>query len=101
MCQKLGVPVADEKTVSPETCLTYLGYELNSVAMEIRIPQDKLKEILQQIETFLSKTKVTLRQLYSLTGSLAFCAKAMPSARAFVPRMYSAMKHALSVLSIK
>ena len=42
-------------------------------AMEIRIPQDKLKETLQQIETFLSKPNVTLRQLQSLTGSLAFC----------------------------
>jgi len=94
LCQELGVPVADEKTVGPVTCLTYLGYELDSVAMEIRIPQDKLKEILQQIETFLSKPKVTLRQLQSLTGSLAFCAKAMPSARAFVRRMYSAMKYA-------
>jgi len=44
--------------------------------MEIRIPQNKLKEILQQIETFF----VTLHQLQSLTGSLAFCAEAMPSA---------------------
>jgi len=50
---------ADEKTVNSVTCLTYLGYELDYVAMEIRIPLDKLKEILQQIETVLSKPKVT------------------------------------------
>ena len=34
---------ADEKTVSPVTCFTDLGYELDYVAMEIRIPLDKLK----------------------------------------------------------
>jgi len=45
LCQELGVPVADEKTASPLTCLTYLGYELDSVAMEISILQNKLKEI--------------------------------------------------------
>ena len=40
----------------------------------------------------MSKQKLYLLQLQSLTGSLAFCAKAMPSARAFVRQMFSAMK---------
>ena len=63
--------------------------------MEIRIPRDKLRELLQQIEIVLSKPIVTLRQVHSLTCLLAFCAiKAMPSARAFVRRMYSDMKRA-------
>jgi hypothetical protein len=94
LCLELGVPVADEKTVGPVTCITYLGYELDSELMEIRIPQDKIISILGQIDFILSKSKVTLRQLQSLTGSLVFCTKAMPSARAFVRRMYSAMSHA-------
>lgn len=91
LCNEISVPIAYDKTVGPATCLTYLGYELDSERMEIRIPKQKVSDILKQINEFLSHSKVTLRQLQSLTGSLAFCAKAMPSARAFIRRLYSAM----------
>lgn len=37
--------------------------------------------------------KIVLRQVQALTGSLAFCAKAMPSARVFIRRLYCAMSH--------
>lgn len=94
LCRELGVPVAEEKTVGPVTCLTYLGYELDSEKMEIRIPQDKISDILHQIASILQNSKVTLRNLQSFVGSLAFCVKAMPSARAFARRMYAAMSHA-------
>ena len=30
LCDELGIPIASEKTQSPTTCLTYLGYELDS-----------------------------------------------------------------------
>ena len=94
LCTELSVPVAEEKTVGPVTCITYLGYVLDSILMEIRIPIDKIRAILQQIEEISSHSKVSLRQLQSLTGSLNYCAKAMPSARAFVRRMYAAMSKA-------
>ena len=100
LCQELAVPVPEERTVGPVTCITYLGYELDSELMEIRIPQDKIVDILQQIEFILSKSKVSLRQLQSLTGSLAFCTKAMPSARTFVRRIYSAMSHATRTIQL-
>ncbi|WAQ94130.1 hypothetical protein MAR_006601 [Mya arenaria] len=83
LCQELAL--ADEKTVGTVTCITYLGYEFDSELMEIRIPQDEIIDILQQIEFILSKSRVSLRQLQSLTGSLAFCTKAMPSAQYSLP----------------
>ncbi|WAR17845.1 hypothetical protein MAR_032439 [Mya arenaria] len=60
--------------------------------MEIRIPKDKIKYILQQIEFTLSMSNIPLHQ--SFTSSLSFWTHAMPSASAFVRRMYSAMSHA-------
>jgi hypothetical protein len=94
MCTEFGVPIACDKTVGPVTCLLYLGLELDSISMEIRVPRDKVINLLHQINDALLLRKITLQQLQSLTGSLAFCAKAMPSARAFIRRLYSAMSQA-------
>ena len=41
-CQVLGVPVATHKVVGPTTVLTFLGICLDTVKMEIRLPDDKL-----------------------------------------------------------
>ena len=94
ICTELGIPIAVEKTQLPTTCLTYLGYELDTIEMKIRIPPEKVLQILQKVKDALAMKKVTLKELQSLTGSLQFCAKAMPSARAFIRRMYSSMGQA-------
>lgn len=65
--------------------------------MVIRIPQQKVLSIIDQINDALSLRKITLRQLQSLTGSLAFFAEAMPSA--FIRRLYSAMSQAKKPVS--
>ncbi|XP_048253513.1 uncharacterized protein LOC125381159 [Haliotis rufescens] len=43
--QELGVPVAHEKTVGPASCLTFLGLEIDTVRMQVRIPQEKIVNI--------------------------------------------------------
>lgn len=91
LCNEVGVPIADDKTEGPTTCLTYLGYQLDTEKLHIQIPSDKVVKLLQQIFNTLQMKKVRLKELQSLTGSLAFCARAMPSARAFIRRLYSAM----------
>ncbi|VDI83287.1 Hypothetical predicted protein [Mytilus galloprovincialis] len=59
--------------------------------MVIRIPQDKLTEVKGKLELTIKKRKITLRDLQSLVGSLNFCAKAIPSVRAFNKRFCDAM----------
>ena len=39
---RLGLPVAMDKLEGPACCLTFLGFELDSRAMEIRLPSQKL-----------------------------------------------------------
>ena len=41
-CADLGVIVAEDKTEGPSTCLTILGIVFDSLAMELRLPQEKL-----------------------------------------------------------
>ena len=91
LCRELNLPIATEKTVWPCTCLTYLGYQLDSVSLEIKMPKEKVQVLLELIESTLGRKRIKLREMQSLTGSLAFCAKAMPSARAFIRRMYASM----------
>ena len=93
MCKELGVPIAQEKTEGPSTSLVYLGYLLDTIKSQIKIPGEKILRLLELIDNALSLKKLTLKELQSLTGSLQFCAKAMPSARAFIRRMYASMSN--------
>ena len=62
--------------------------------MKIKIPPEKVFHVLQKVKDALALKNITLKELQSLTGSHQFCAKAMPSARAFIRRMYSSMSQA-------
>ena len=43
----LGVPLASEKVKGPTTCLTFLGIEIDTVAMELRLPGKQLANLQQ------------------------------------------------------
>ena len=89
LCSDIGIPIADEKTVGPFTCLPFLGIELNTVTMSASLPEDKIKKILNLIDNFLSRTTVTLKELQSLNGMLNFSCGIIAPARAFCRRLYN------------
>ena len=41
ICEELGLPVAPERTEGPGTALTFLGIEIDTVAGQLRLPQEK------------------------------------------------------------
>ena len=45
VCRELGVPVASHKCVGPLTCITFLGIEVDTVALELRLPGEKLEKL--------------------------------------------------------
>ncbi|KAK3104130.1 hypothetical protein FSP39_024643 [Pinctada imbricata] len=92
LCSDLGVPLAEEKTLGPATRINFLGLEIDTLEMMVRIPADKLDKLRQQLVKMLGCKKTTLLDLQSLTGLLNFCSKAIPSARAFIRRFYNAMQ---------
>ncbi len=47
---RLGLPVATEKLEGPDTSLSILDFQLDSVAMVVRLPQWKLKELKELIK---------------------------------------------------
>lgn len=88
LCNELGVPIAEDKTTHPTTRLTFLGLEIDTVDMVVRIPVAKLIKLRSQLHPMTIKRKIKFKDLESLVGLLAFCSRAVPSSRAFLRRFY-------------
>lgn len=86
VCTELGVPLAEEKSEGPTTNLTYLGLEIDSVLMQVRIPKVKLKSLNSRIVEALSKREMCLKDIQSLGGLLNFVCRAVQPGRAFLRR---------------
>lgn len=84
---ELGVPLAEEKTEGPTEVLTFLGLELDSNNMTVKVPGVKIQEVVLKIEEILSHKKTTLKKMQSLIGVLNFCCRAIPMGRPFSRRL--------------
>lgn len=76
----MGVPMAKDKTFQPSQIMTFVGYELNTTLMEVRLPQDSYT----LINNVLEKEKITLKDLQSIIGT-QFCMCSI--SRAFLRRL--------------
>ena len=79
----IGVPLAPEKVAGPASVFTFLGIELDVLQQELRLPPDKLADLLAIVQDWLSKTKCRKRELLSLLGTMNFACKAVPAGRFF------------------
>ena len=87
LCRELGIPLAEDKTAGPSTVLTFLGIELDSSSMELRLPQDKITKIKTELAFWVSNRSGTKRQLLSLIGRLQYCCQAVVLGRPFLRRL--------------
>jgi hypothetical protein len=88
--KKWGVPLAEEKTVLPVKTLTFSGIEFDTVAMELRLPCEKLTELRQRIKLLLGCKNTTLREIQSIIGLLNFACQVVAPGRAFCRRLIDA-----------
>ena len=70
LCLKLGVPVAKSKTEGPATNITFLGIELDTVAMMVRLPREKLHCLQREIRKWKGRCSCSKKELLSLIGQL-------------------------------
>ena len=89
LCAQLNIPLAPHKTEGPATTLTFLGIELDTVAMQARLPSDKLTSYIETLHSSISNPILTLRDLRSMIGQLQFATKVIPSGRPFLRRLYN------------
>lgn len=90
LCSDLGVPIANEKTVQPTQVLIFLGIEIDTVEMIMKLPIEKIHEIRLKITEVMKLKKATLKQLQSLLGLLNFACRVIAPGRAFCRRLTDA-----------
>ena len=90
-CRRLGVPVAQEKCAGPATKMVFLGFELDSLEMIIRLPEEKLGRTMQLIKEWDSRKACRKRDLESLVGHLQHAATVVRPGRTFVRRLIVAL----------
>ena len=88
-CADLGVVVAEEKTEGPATYLTVLGIEIDTVAMELRLPQDKLSRLSEALRSWRGRRSGKRRDLESLVGLLQHASQVVQHGRIFLRRLYN------------
>ena len=42
VCRELGVLLAEDKTIEPTTCLTFLGLKIDSAKQMVSVPEEKI-----------------------------------------------------------
>ena len=67
---ELGLPAATNKSEGPATRLTFLGFELDSVQLEFRLPAEKVAALQMMITKWLDRRSCTRKEFESLVGSL-------------------------------
>jgi hypothetical protein len=73
--------------VYPTTTLTFLGLEIDTFTIELRLPEDKLIQLREKLIYFKTRKKVTLKELQSFIGLLNFACAVVKTGRAFLRRL--------------
>lgn len=93
LCATLGFKINEEKNIRG-TLVEFLGIEIDSVAMEARLPQNKLLKAKTWVKQTLQGTQISRNELRSLLGFLSFAAKVVVPGRIFLRRLFNALaKH--------
>lgn len=87
LCETLGVQISKEKLEGPATQLDFLGIQLDTMRLELRLPEVKLGRLSQTIRQWRTKRSCTKRNLLSLIGQLQHACKVVRPGRTFLRRM--------------
>ena len=89
---RLHVPVVSDKVEGPSTCFKFLGIEIDTQQMCLRLPQDKLVALKELVTSWLGKKSCSVRDLQSLVGKLQHACKVVQPGRTFLRRIFELLK---------
>lgn len=58
------------KLEGPSTCLVFLGIEVDTKALQLRLPEDKLQRLRAELREAIGRKSMTRREIQSLAGLL-------------------------------
>ena len=91
LLQSLGFTINWDKVVAPVQIITFLGVQINSVAMQLSLPPEKLQELRSILTTWQYKKKATKKDLQQLIGKLNWAARVVRGGRTFLRRLIDLM----------
>ena len=90
ICQKIALPISEEKTFFADQLMTFLGFLLDTVNQVLALPRNKISKDQNMVRHILdkrnlpkSKRKMTLLQLQKICGFLNFLSRAIVPGKAF------------------
>ena len=90
--RSLGFFIAYNKVRTPSRVQLYLGIELDSISMKMRLPQDKVDNLHSELLFFRGRRRSTKKQLQRLCGVLGHCATLVRGGRTFSHRVIGMLK---------
>ena len=87
LCDRLGVPLAEDKGEGPTQVITFLGIEVDAAQLVIRLPKGKLEAMRALLTSWKGMKSCRKRDLLSITGVLSQACKAIPAGRSFLRRL--------------
>ena len=91
---QLGIPIAQEKVEGPLSTITFLGIEVDMVAMQLRLPATKLAELQDLVRAWLQRKSCLKKELQSLAGKLQHACKVVRPGRTFLRRVFELLRGA-------
>ena len=88
VCDQISMPILPDKSVGPAQVIEFLGLKIDTIQMVIRIPKNKMQDIILILITIIHKRKATAVESESLAGKLNFIARVVPTGRSFTKWVY-------------
>ena len=83
----INLPIKPSKTVFPTTVATLFGIEVDTISLELRLPNDKLVKLKSLLDEVTGRHKITVRTLQALLGHLNFACLVIVPGRTFMRRL--------------
>ncbi len=91
-CNILKLPLAMHKLEGPTTCLTFLGIELDTSLLQLRLPAEKLSRLQHTLFSWAGRKTCIKRDLQSLVGLLHDASIVIKPGRTFIRRLVDLLK---------
>ena len=91
-CKILKLPLALQKLEGPTTCLTFLGIELDTSLLQLRLPAEKLSRLQRTLTSWAGRRSCLKRDLQSLVGLLHDASIVIKPGRTFIRRLVDLLK---------
>jgi len=88
-CEYLGMEVNFNKVVEPATTMEFLGIVIDTNRLELRMSQERLDDVIQELTSWKERGSGIKRDLLSLLGKLVFLCRIVRPGRIFLRRLFN------------